>query len=90
MSSKEMSPTTLRLYYYMLSRKGQDVPIIDMHKVITLSPKAQEPEDVDGSTARRQQQHVGSYVSRVNARAKDIEIVPGELKRTYRAVLKKT
>lgn len=90
MSSKPMSPTTHRLFEYMLSRKGEDVLISDMYKVVMQTPKVFEPEDDESPDARRQQQYVGAYVSRVNLARIHYKIIPGELKRTYRIVQKNT
>lgn len=79
-----LSPMEHSLLIYMRAHGvGCDIPIANMWGCL-VGP-APNPDDFD---MRSMQQYVGAFVSRINRKQDEYEIVPGELKRTYRVQYK--
>lgn len=61
---------------FMLAGKNKDVPIDDLHAAMF--------DDADNRDGKTPQQRLGAIISKVNRKLDGTEIVPGQLKRTYR------
>lgn len=83
MDKVKLSPQEGILLTFMRNKGiGADIRIYDMWLELTAVKMVFE----DGN--RNMQHYVGAYVSRINRKQDEYEIVPGELKRTYRVQLK--
>lgn len=68
----------LRLQAMFFERPDTDIPLAELYQC------AKGRSDIPLPTSREQQQYVGSFVSRINARIEGRHIKPGAARRTYR------
>jgi len=80
---KQLSTMERSLLAFMQDRGyGTDVPIMNMYAALMRGNP--DPDNISSAV----QQYVGAFVSRINRKQDDYEIVPGNVKRTYRVQLK--
>lgn len=73
----KLSRAQERLYYALEEFRGQDVSIDVLYKTVY-------PDRKQNVSNRHKQQHLGSFIHRINAKLEGERIAPGVARRTYR------